>query len=261
MGTWMQSIPLWGMYPLTVGFVLASIFVGFRLGNRRRSRLRARGDEPVGTSVGATLGLLAFMLAFTFSMASSRFETRKHLLLDEVNAIGTAYLRADMLPEPERSASRSLFREYVDARVEWVGHTDKLLDAITRSEALHARLWSQAVSFAAKAPDSEILNLFADSLNKVIDLHSERVTVGLRYRIPESIWMTLFFLTAISMAAVGYQFGLAGGGGVLFPLFLALGFSTVILLISDLDRVGGSFLKVSQEAMVELQHKVHAAAD
>ncbi len=86
------------------------------MGNRRRRRPEHETDASLGTVVGATLGLLAFMLAFAFGVAAERLQARKQLLLDEVNAIGTTYLRAGLLLEPHQREMRRLLREHVDLR-------------------------------------------------------------------------------------------------------------------------------------------------
>jgi hypothetical protein len=91
--------PLWGLFAATVVAVLLSLEGGFRLGRWRHQRSEQEKEVSVSAMVGATLGLLAFLLAFTFGMVASRFEVRRQVLLDEVNAIGTAYLRAALLPD------------------------------------------------------------------------------------------------------------------------------------------------------------------
>src|SRR4029450_7972437 len=95
----LAALPLWGLFLAILILVLLSVEGGYRLGKYRRSRSEEEKEAPVGAMAGATLGLLAFILAFTFGLAAARFDTRRQLLLDEANAIGTAYLRAGMLPE------------------------------------------------------------------------------------------------------------------------------------------------------------------
>ena len=107
--TVLDVLPLWGLFLAIVVLVLAAIEGGYRLGSYRHRQSGREKEAPVGAMVGATLGLLAFMLAFTFGMAASRFDTRKQLVLDEANAIGTTYLRAAMLPE-RRDEIRALLR-------------------------------------------------------------------------------------------------------------------------------------------------------
>ena len=94
----LDALPLWGLFLVILLLVLLSVEGGYRLGKYRRSRSEQEKEAPVGAMVGATLGLLAFMLAFTFGLAAARFDTRRQVLLDEANAIGTTYLRAGMLP-------------------------------------------------------------------------------------------------------------------------------------------------------------------
>jgi hypothetical protein len=255
----LEQVPLWGIFGLTVAIVLLSIWFGRFLGNRRRSRPDHEDESSLGTIIGATLGLLAFMLAFTFGIAAERLQTKKQLLLDEINAIGTTFLRAGLLQEPHRSEVSSLLREYVDIRANLakesiLQQTKKLQEALSRSETLHDQMWLHAAALAQADRSSEIDALFIGSLNEMIDLHNSRLTV-MQYHIPTPIWYALYFITILSMVMVGYQAGLSGKSSLKVILVLALTFSVVILLIADLDRATGS-LRVSQQPMLELQKKL-----
>ena len=131
------------VFLITVAIILLSIVIGWCLAGytlRRNSRDQKRS---LGSIVGAMLGLLGFILAFTFSITSSRHAARKQLVLKEANAIGTAVLRTDFLPEPSRTESRQLFQEYVNIRVEARQNPEKISQAIADSEVIHDRLWSQ----------------------------------------------------------------------------------------------------------------------
>src|SRR6187399_1439615 len=139
--TALDALPLWGLFFTVIVLVLAAIEGGYRLGLYRHSRAGDEKEAPVGAMVGATLGLLAFMLAFTFGMAASRFDTRKQLVLDEANAIGTTYLRSAMLPERSDDI-RALLRSYVDARLEAI-RSGQVAEAILRSEDIQGQLWSE----------------------------------------------------------------------------------------------------------------------
>ena len=251
-----DGLPLWALYIMTIAIVLISAEAGWRLGNRRRQRPDHEENAPVGAVVGATLGLLAFLLAFTFGMAASRYDTRKQLVLQEANAIGTTYLRADLLQEPQRSNIRNLLREYAALRVQGVS---KLMtkDAMAQSGALQDRLWADAVAVGTQSPNSIVGGLFIEALNDTIDLDATRVTAG-RNRIPDSIWLALYAVTILTMAAMGYQFGLTGEHSWPVTILLALVFTAVILLIADLDRPQAGLLKVSQQAMLDLIDKIGA---
>ena len=245
-------------YLITVVIVLLSIGMGFRLGNDTRRRRKSEKKLSLGSLTGAMLALLAFILAFAFSIASSRYDVRKQLVLDEANAIGTAMLRTDFLAESPRTESRKLLKEYVNIRVEAVQDLEKLPQMLVESEVLHDRLWSQATNRSNQTEDSELVALYIESLNEVIDMHSKRVTVGLRYRMPRSVWILLYFVTILAMMAVGYEFGLNGEGSFVGALLLALMFSGVILMIVDLDQSAHSvLLKVSQQPLIELQQQLN----
>lgn len=252
------QIPLWAVFLGSFLLVIVSIFLGHRIGCYQKRHSDGRGDAPIGSIVGATLGLLAFMLAFTFGITASRFDTRKELLLDEVNAIGTAFLRTDFLVEPYRTEIRKLFRDYVDIRTAWLAQPEKLQELLIESEEIQGKLWSHAVQAVAETPNQEITSSFIESLNEVIDFHTKRITVALMYRIPTVIWYALIFVTVLTMGAVGYQFGITGGRNFILAILLALTFSAVIYLIADIDRSLGGAIKVSQQPMIDLQKKIDA---
>jgi hypothetical protein len=249
-----DSIPIWAVFLLFVATVMAAVTAGCRIGLLRSRKGGGEPEGPAGSVVGAALGLLAFMLAFTFGITAGRLDTRKQLLLDEVNAIGTAALRAQLLPEPHRSECRALLRAYVAGRAAITPAT--LPQMIREAEGIQSELWAHAVALARADMNSDIGALFAEALNEVFDLHTSRVTVGGKYRIPPMIWGVLIALTVLSMAAVGYQFGVLGRTGVAFHLVLAVSFSLVVTLIADLDRGTSSLLKVSQQPMVDLQARL-----
>jgi hypothetical protein len=236
--------------------VLLSVEVGYRLGRFRRKCSEQEKEAPVGAMVGATLGLFALLLAFTFGLAAARFDARRQVLLDEANAIGTTYLRAELLSEPHREVVRQLLREYVDVRLKGV-RTGMIEQAVGRSEELHAQLWAQAVAVGDKNPNSIVVGLFIQSLNEVIDLHSKRVMVGLRSRIPGPIWSILYAVAVLTLAAMGYHGGLAGTSRSLALLAVAFTFSAVMWLIADLDRPGEGALKASQQALIDLRSSMN----
>jgi len=250
----LDTLPLWGLFLVILCLILLSVEGGYRLGQYRRRRSEEEKEAPVGAMVGATLGLLAFMLAFTFGLAAARFETRRQVLLDETNAIGTTYLRAGMLPE-RRDAIRTLLRDYVDTRLEAV-RSGNVTAGIRRSEHLQEQLWAQAEAMGETHPTSIVVGLFVQSLNEVIDLHAKRVTAGLRNRIPGAIWVALCAVAVLSLAAMGYHAGLSRTSRSLAELAVAFTFAVVIGLIADLDRPQEGVLKVSQQALMDLRQSI-----
>lgn len=256
----LDFLPLWAVFALTLAVVLISIEAGFRLGRRRGAQAEQESQSSVGAMTNASLALLAFLLAFTFGFAASRLEARRTVLLDEVNAIGTTYLRAATLPEPERAQARAQLREYVDVRLEGA-RSGRLDAAIQRSQELQTRLWDSAAALAARSPDSIVVGLYLQTLNEMIDLHAKRINEGLRVRIPATVWSALFALTVISMAEMGYQTGLAGKRRPLTAPAFALAFALVIWLIADLDQPHAGWVRVSQKPMQELRESMTQPSD
>jgi hypothetical protein len=254
---WLDSIPVWGLLPTSAILLWLGMEGGYRLGIWRHTRKPDEKDQPVGAMVASILGLLALVLGFTFSLAASRFEARRQVVLEEANAIGTTYLRASFLPDPQSAEVKKLLREYVDVRLSAVqaGNVDA---ALSRSDVLHQALWAQAVAATKEKPVAITTGLFVQSLNDVIDLHAKRVLVGIRSRIPLVIWLGLIGLAVLGMASVGYQAGLTTTRRSPAMLSLVLAFGVVLTLIADLDRGQEGLLRVSQQALVDVQHSMQS---
>jgi hypothetical protein len=254
----LDLVPLWLFLPLAVAIGMLAVESGYRLGLWRRTHVSEEKEAPVAAMVGSILGLLAFLLAFTFSLAAVRFDARRQAVLEEANAVGTTYLRARLLPEPQKSEIIGLLREYTELRAH--GMTEaKIAEVITKSEELHEQLWSRAVAVADKTPSAIMTGLFIQSLNEMIDMHSKRILVGLRSRIHVSIWLVLFGLAFMGMASVGYQAGLSGTRRSPEMPILTLAFASVLFLIVDLDRAHEGLLHVSQQSMIDLLRTMQTA--
>jgi ABC-type multidrug transport system fused ATPase/permease subunit len=249
-----DALPLWALFICILLVVLLSVECGYRLGRYRRGQQEK--EAPVGTMVGATLGLLAFILAFTFGLAAARFDTRRQVLLDEANAIGTTYLRAGMLPDRGEQI-RGLLRDYVAVRLDAV-RSGNVGEGIRRSETIQQHVWEEAEALGEKNPNSIVVGLFVQSLNEMIDLHAKRVQAGVRSRIPGAIWLGLFAVAVLSLSAMGYLEGLSGTRRSLAIIAVAIAFSVVIELIADLDRPQEGVLRVSQQALLDVQRSMNA---
>jgi len=254
----LDALPLWGLFIIILLVALLSVEYGYRLGRYRRSLHKEEKEAPVGIMVGAILGLLAFVLAFTFGLAAGRFDIRRQVVLDEANAIGTAYLRAGMLPERGEQI-RALLRDYVDTRLDAV-RSGNIAEGIRRSEDIQEQAWKEAETVAEKNPNSIVVGLFIQSLNEMIDMHAKRMQASLRSRIPSAIWLGLFAVAILSLAAMGYLEGLPGSRRSLAVVAVAIAFSVVIELIADLDRPLEGVLKVSQQALIDVQRSMNTPA-
>jgi hypothetical protein len=254
----LDHLPLWGLFAATVVVALLAIEAGYWLGWSRCRYSEDEKEAPVGAIVGATLGLLAFVLAFSFGLAATRFDARRQMVVEEANAIGTTYLRAGLLPDGRSVKIRQSLREYVDARLEVI-QTGDIEQVFRRTEELHRELWNEAEAVGQQHPDSIVVGLFIQALNETIDVHAKRVLVGLQNRLPGVLWATLYLVTMLTMAGVGYHEGLSRSRRSLAILVLVLTFSAILTMVADLDRPREGFLTVSQKAMIDLRDMINDA--
>ena len=169
----LDDIPVFLFVAIFVLINLVAYEIGFRTRAAIHKKAEAPADDgPTGMIVGSILALMAFLLAITMGMASDRYDNRRGLVLAEANALGTTYLRAGYLSEPNSSEMQDLIREYVPLRI---GTSDRaqLAINIAESESLQDVMWRIAED-EARTNGSDVTALFIESLNEVIDLHESR---------------------------------------------------------------------------------------
>jgi hypothetical protein len=184
------------------------------------------------------------------------------LMVDEANAIGTTYLRAQLLPEPYGSEAASLLRDYLDVRVEWHRALDdgkRLEEANEATEDLQQQIWARAVAAGQEDPRAETYGLFIQSLNEVIDLHTMRLA-SVENRIPPTALYLLLLAAILSVLALGYGAGLGNRRNILGRIIVALLIVVVIFVVVDLDRPGGGLIEEGQRSMLRLQEGLHEPA-
>ena len=164
--------------------------LGWRWG--RRSPVEAAGPEGVGAVDAAVFGLLGLLMAFSFSGAATRFENRRALVVEEANAVGTAYLRLDLLPDEARDSLRERFRRYLDARLAGYQRMPDLEAArneFDRAATIQGEIWPEAIA-AAKAAGAPASMLLPPALNEMFDVASTR-TAAMRAHLPTFIFGVL----------------------------------------------------------------------
>jgi hypothetical protein len=187
--------------------MLICLEVGRRLGIRSLAKDPQGAMAGLGAMQGAVFSLYGLLIAFTFSGAPARFDTRRHLLVEEANAISTAYLRLDLLPAESQPALREQFRKYVDSRLETYGKLpdpQAALMELAESTKLQADIWARAVA-ATHLPNSYAGadKLVLPALNEMIDITATR-TMSMRIHPPLVIFELLFFLALICSLLAGY---------------------------------------------------------
>jgi hypothetical protein len=251
----LDLIPMWALYIITVFLLLLASEVGYHLGKLIQRYRPDRAEASVGALNGATLALLAFLMAFVTGAAVNTFAANRQAVVAEANAIGTTYLRAGYLPDPYATESRQFLREYVDQRLEALDRA-KTAQAIARSEEIHNELWTRAETLA-KEDSSPTLALYIASLNEVIDLHTDRINVALVLRLPWALLIGLFVMAMLALMLVGVHAGYAEKRNPVALIAFVLILSVVFLLIIDLSRGQEGLLRVSQQAMLDLQRQIN----
>jgi hypothetical protein len=241
----------------TFVLIVLPVHLGSRLGRYLNRKSPEVNDSPLGSVVGAALGLLAFMLAFTFQLAANRYDSRKELLLDEVVAIRTTYLRAGLLKDVNKVPIQRLIREYVDLRILLNSDMTEVTNVISQSKDIQDSLWAQAMALTRENRNSETYALFISSLNELIDTHNRRAVINLQYRIPSIVLFVLYFISFFSMLILGFQFGVSGNQHRMPIVFsLAAIFSVVMWLIFALDDPKLGIIRLNQEQVYELRQEL-----
>lgn len=241
----------WALFAVLVLLVGGTVAAGILAGRV----LRRRGDDPhesIGVVQGALLGLVGLVLAFGLSMAVGRYDTRRSVVVQEANAIGTTYLRAQLLAEPSRTESLDLLRTYASLAVDLAGEAPSSTtfdDTSARMEQVQGDLWRVAGEAIAAQPDASAPRLYVETLNDTIDRHTDRVT-SLRNRVPGTVMLIEVVGSAAALGVLALQLSLLGRGVV--TSLLAAVFVTLILFVSfDLDRPQRGLITVPRTALVD----------
>ncbi|KPK04258.1 MAG: hypothetical protein AMJ56_17800 [Anaerolineae bacterium SG8_19] len=252
----LDNLPIWLVYLGTLAVVLVAAEIGFRIGIWLQRRDPSSAGTPMtGAVVGGMLGLVAFLMAFSIGIVIGQHNGRKAMVVTEANAVGTAYLRAGFLDEPDLTTSRNLLREYVEVRLAAASDPAQFESAITRSEEIHGELWSIVEDNVRQGKESDVMALFVESINEVIDVHSLRLA-AVNLRLPRLLGVVLFAATVLSFLLVGVANSADGKRDFAAILLFGLAFVAVLMIIVDLDRPQEGLLTVSQTALSDLLDKM-----
>lgn len=243
------------LFFVAIGAFLAAIEAGFRLGLRHHRPGDTGSVDHAKALQTALLGLLALLLGFNFAMAASRFDARKALIQDEVNAISTAWLRAQLMPEPARSELSGLVKAYVLARIDFMraGTDEGQLDAAgDEASVVEDQLWKMTGETVQTGVGTAQLTLFVQALNDVVNVKWKRRAV-LDNHVPEPVLYLLFAVAIGALGFIGYGYGLTGRRRHVSTAIFALLIAVVLTTILDFDRPRGGFIRVSEEGLTRLQ--------
>lgn len=249
--SWLQTVSL----PLVSLIVLVALLVAMEAGYRGRRWLDRRGAAAAGNPpdhlLSAVLGLLALLLGFTFSLALNRYEARRELVVQEANAIGTTWLRAQLLEEPGRAAMRDLLRDYVEVRLTWSrdGTPDASLD---RTAAVQQQLWTAMGAVMRTDSSQQLARALMDAMNDSFDAASSRA-IARSAHIPGEVVDILLLYAVLSAVMLGYMTGGADRPHRLATVLLLTLLSLALVLILDIDRPLNGGIQVSQQPLRDLR--------
>lgn len=242
------------------GLFLGMLFlqeVGRRIGVRRMAKDPEGGRTGTVAMEGAVFALLGLLIAFTFSGAASRFDARRQLVAQEANAIGTAYLRLDLLAPEAQSALRERVRSYVDSRLAFyrkLPHIEALQEEWARSVAPQGEIWTQAVAACRAQTEPPACILLLPALNDMIDITTTRKVAALTH--PPAIIFALLFGLALGCSLVA-GYGAAGSkerSWTHMILFAAVTAVTVYVILDiEYPRFGLIRVDAVDQILVELR--------
>ena len=232
-----------------IGGVVAARELGFWLGSLDRSADDSF-DRQVALVRTSTAALVAFLIGFAFSGAASRFIDRLDIIVNEANALGTAYLRADTIAEPQRSELKAALREYTADRVQLLSgeRRDQIEPLLAKVGGLHERMWQSAVK--ATQDNAKLMEVVLPPINEVIDLHSTHLSLARRH-LPLPIMAVLLGAAAISVSLVGFGNGRVGRRFSLLDSVYGVVLAVALWMTIDLDYPGMGVIRVNNRSVVE----------
>jgi len=248
-------IPVMEELCLAAGLLAAlalALDVGFRAGRRAGSAEHAGAGNQVGAIQGAVLGLLGLLLAFSFAAAGTRFMERQDLIGREANAIGTSWLRADLLDEPQRSELKTALAAYTAHRLESATQVQRGWDpaVLAEFERLHERIWKAASSGVAARPELGVTVL--PPVNELIDVHTQRFNATLMH-LPYLVQGLLVACSLLAVTVIGYGCGMDGKRRWFLTLSLAVLIASSLWITIDLDQPRRGILQLDDAPLRALK--------
>lgn len=243
-----------------LALMLLAIELGYRIGCGHRAAADESLKEQTRAIDAAIVGMLSLLLGFTFTMALQHYDARHHAMIEEANAIGTTWFRADLVPAPHGENARALLREYLDLRLQ-AGEADltrahPFEELAARTARLQEKVWAEAVGAARQDPGPVTAGLFAQAVNDMVDAQAER-NAALERHVPEYIVLLLTAVGIASAFVTGYSAGLGGQRPAMGTAALSLLVALVVFMIADLDRPRRGLVQAGHENLIELRAAVN----
>ena len=249
--------PIWIIGPGLFLALWIAAEAGFRLQRWLDRRLPASEDKGGGAGhiLGVSLGLMSLLLSFTFSIAIDRYDTRRSLVLEEANAIGTAYQRAELLDGPLRGALLATLRDYTRVRIAFYEAGDdasKLADVERQTNALQGQLWAATGQAVRSLPNTDLSASLMDAMGHMFDQAPAR-KIALAAQIPTAVLFGLHVLLLASAIMLGAVLGQNNRRHPLLALMLLGLLSFTMTLIVDIDRPRQHHIQINQGPLLDLR--------
>ena len=242
------------------GSMTLAIEAGYRIGLRNRAAEESSRAQ-VSTIQASMLGILALLLGFTFSLSLQRFDSRSMAVVDEANAIGTAYLRAELLPNSVRGEVKKLLRQYLDLReqagVIALDRQEERRALTTQSGRIQNALWEYASHAAKEDANPVTTGLFIQALNELIDSFGRR-DAALDRHVPELVLLLLYATFLMAGVILGYTSGIVGQRASVASYIMVALIVLLVFIIIDLDRPRRGLITVSHKSLTELRSAIDA---
>jgi hypothetical protein len=247
-GEWLLTAPIWLIgFVIYLGMLIAAL-IGWKLRKRLADKETERSHNEEGYVVSSVMGLLALLVGFTFALAIDRYDTRRAVVLEEANAIGTTYLRTQLLDEPHRSHISKLLTDYTANRVELarakVGPEQQ--KRLAASDAMIVQLWQGTVAAFPTIKGTPFSGTYLTAMNAMIDADTLRQQ-SRRSHVPMEVFLILVIYQMIAAGVLGYV--LVGRRGRTTASLLLVLFGGSLLLVIDIDRPSSGGVVESQKPM------------
>jgi hypothetical protein len=240
-------------------FLVLGIEAGYWIGRRVQARFSRSARSQINSIRASMLGMLALLLGFTFAQSLQRFDARSEAVIDEANAIGTAYLRAQLAPPSVGEPTQALLRDYLDLRIReaelTLGNPEEQT-LLVQAQRKQAELWRCAQQ-AAAADDGPVTSLFIQSINELIDSFGRR-EAEIRRHVPETVLLVLFVTFVFTVVVVGFSSGTEDHRPSITAHVAVCVIVLVVFIVLDLDHPRRGLIEVPQESLIELQTSIQA---
>ncbi|MGH9323187.1 MAG: DUF4239 domain-containing protein [Vicinamibacteria bacterium] len=248
--------------PYFAGALFAGMLLLLEMGRRIGRKHRERDPEGLSTGAidGAVFALLGLLVAFTFSGATSRFDGRRQLVTEEANAIGTAYLRIDLLPESAQPPLRDLFRRYLDSRLETYRKLPDVQAAMKEWETsveLQRHVWANAVTACRESGSSQATMLLIPALNAMIDISTTRL-MSTRVHPPSIVYIMLGAVSFLAALLAGYGMAFSRRRSWFHLVAFAAVIAATVFVILDLEypRLGLVRVDAADQVLSDLRRSM-----